>query len=247
MKKQTKEKKIQTNSKAIVLTLIFSILILFVIGFALALPGAPAINSISNSTGTNSNTGFFNISGGYISTINLTADFQNTRWKAFIGSVTGKFTLDDAGGSTIFDWTLSSTTGRVYATRDSGSIEWTSIDCSDTTDLEAENVLLAHNSSSDNITRTFNGTTHNAFFAAGKFISANTCPTLNTYKNNASQDTDFEEMAMKDGTSTIYATILENNVAGYNGAPYDFQMLVPENGSSSWTGAIAYYLYVELD
>lgn len=246
MKEQKKEKKIQTNK--ILLVIIFLVGIIFATSFILALPGNPAITSVSNSTGTNSNNGFINISGGYIATINLTANFQNTRWKAFIGNVTGKFALNDAGGSTIFDWTLSTTTGRVYATRDSGTIEWGSINCSNSTHLAAENVQLAHNgSSSDNLIATFDDTTHNPFFAAGKFITANLCPTLNTYQNNVSQDTDFEEMALYDGTSLVYATVLEDNVVGYNGAPYDFQMLVPENGSATWTGAIAYYLYVELD
>jgi hypothetical protein len=54
-------------------------------------------------------------------------------------------------------------------------------------------------------------------------------------------------MALYDSTSIIYATILENDLAGYDGQTYDFQMLVPENGSQGFTGATAYYLYVELD
>jgi hypothetical protein len=248
MKKEKKQKKTQTNSKTnIIFVIILLTGILFTIGLVLAAPGAPTMTSVSNSTGTNINNGFINISGGYIATVNLTANFQNTRWKAFIGNVTGKFTLNDAGGFTIFDWTLATTTGRVYATRTSGAVTWSSINCSTVAAMENENTILAHNSTSDNITRTFNGVTHSFFYAAGKPIQANWCHTLNTYKNNATQDVDFEEMAMSDGTNMIYATILEDNVAGYNGAPYDFQMLVPENGSALWTGAIAYYLYVELD
>ena len=78
-------------------------------------------------------------------------------------------------------------------------------------------------------------------------IAANQCPTLNTYINNVSQDTDFEEMALYDSTSIIYATILENDLAGYDGQTYDFQMLVPENGSQGFTGATPYYIYVELE
>lgn len=244
-KEINKEKRLFSKKKTILAIFLSSLL--FTIGFVLSLPGEPGIDSVSNSTWTNSNSGFFNISGGYIATINLTANFQNTRWKAFIGNVTGKFTLSDSGGSTIFDWTLSTTTGRVYATRDTGTIEWSSIACSSVANLESENSILAHTSLTDNLTSTFDDTTHSAFIAAGQFIGANTCRSLNTYINNVTQNTDFEEMVLYDGTSLIYATVLENDVIGYNGAPYDFQMLVPENGSASWTGAIAYYLYVELD
>lgn len=212
--------------------------------------GPSSIVSVSNETKGTTAAGFFNVSGGYITALNLTANVQNSRWKAFVGWINGKFTLDDAGGSTIYDWSLSVTTGRVYSTRDSSTIEWDDIGCADSdTNLESENVAMFHvNNSGDNITKTFKESeTHESFWVAGTNINANTCPTLNTYIGNASQDDDFEEMALYDGTSVIYATILENDLAGYDGQTYDFQMLVPENGSQGFVGATAYYLYVEID
>jgi hypothetical protein len=143
---------------------------------------------------------------------------------------------------------LSTTTGRVYSTRDSGTIEWNLINCSNSTRLAQENANMVHsNNSADNLTRTFSDTTHSSFWVGSRFINANSCPTLNTYINNVSQNTDFEEMALYDATSTIYATILENRLAGYDGQLYDFQMLVPENGTQGFSGSTAYYLYVELD
>ncbi|MFA5764433.1 MAG: hypothetical protein WC915_06515 [archaeon] len=212
--------------------------------------GPSSITSVSNETKGTTPAGLFNISGGYIAALNLTANVQNSRWKAFVGWINGKFTLDDAGGATIYDWSLSVTTGRVYSTRDSSTIEWDTIGCADSdTNLESENVAMFHiNNSGDNITQTFKESeTHDSFWVAGTNIGANTCPTLNTYIGNVSQDDDFEEMALYDGTSVIYATILENDLAGYDGQTYDFQMLVPENGSQSFVGATAYYLYVEID
>ena len=44
----------------------------------------------------------------------------------------------------------------------------------------------------------------------------------------------------------VYGQNLENQRYGYNYKTYDFQLLVPERGESSWTGATAYYFYVEL-
>ncbi len=240
------QKKTKRNAK-IFFVLIVIISLFLTLNLILALPDKPGITSVSNSTYSNPYSGFFNISGGHISKFNLIANFQNNRWKAFVGQVTGKFTLSDAGGSTIFDWTIATTTGRVYSTRSSGTVNWANIGCSNVTRLEQENVNLFFITPSDNLTKTFNGTTHSAFMAAGRFITANSCPTLNTYVNNASQDTDFEEMAMFDGTNIVYATILENDAVGYDGGTYDFQMIVPDNASSSWNAAIAYYMYVELD
>ena len=102
--------------------------------------------------------GFFNISGGYIAALNLSASIQNTHWKAFVGWITAGFTLDDSAGSTIYDWSLAVTSGRVYATRDSSTIEWNSIQCANvSTTLAAEDLALSHNISlrQDTINMTF--------------------------------------------------------------------------------------------
>jgi hypothetical protein len=248
MKKEIKKEKNNKSRNFLGLILIFGVLFSLNLIFA-ATPDNPVITSVNNSTKTNTESGFFNISGGYISTMNLAANFQNDRWKAFVGNVSGKYTLDDIAGQTIFDWTLSTITGRVYSTRDSGSIEWATISCANDTEMENENSALVHGSAaSDNLTRTFNDTVHSGFWAAGTFITPNSCSyTLNTYINDAPQTTDFEEISLHDGTSIVYATILENDVVGYNGAQYDFQMLVPENASTAFTGATPYYIYVELD
>ena len=52
---------------------------------------------------------------------------------------------------------------------------------------------------------------------------------------------------LHDDTSIIYATRLEDDSTSYSGGEtFDFQMLVPENGADGFSGATAYYLYVEL-
>ncbi len=195
-----------------------------------------------------------NISGGRIATVNITAKNQNPRWKGFVGQLVGTFTLDDSTSSTLYDWSMTTVLGEVYATRNVSTPSWTNIRCANTTLLENENYLMNHTSANDNITKTFNGTTHVSFVVATTTISANACPTLNTYKGNATQDTDFEEMVLTDQTNfsianysnLIYSTVIENNVAGFDSITYDFQMIVPEIGYDGFNGATAYYLYVEL-
>lgn len=215
------------------------------------------VNS-ENRTKANVSAKFINNSGGEISFLELNATVQNTRWKAFVGNVSGMLTLDDASGSTIFDWTLTTITGRIYATRNSSYIDWTSINCSNITHLIAEDSALVLTSADDNITKTFNASynntqnftasgNHSEFYAGTKLIYESTCPVLKTYVNNASQEGSFEEIALYDGVSMVYATILENDTIGYNTERYDFQMIVPENGSSSFTSSTAYYIYAEID
>jgi hypothetical protein len=108
---------------------------------------------------------------------------------------------------------------------------------------------MSESNPNDNLNKTFNyssGASHNSFYVGSKSIPANYCPTLNTYVNNATQDNYFEEMALFDGFSLVYATIMEPRRTGYSGQSFDFQMIVPENGAPSFTGATAYYLYVEI-
>jgi hypothetical protein len=248
-KMSKKEKKKVLFVGVIILTILVCTFLFSTVFLSALNPGGPSnVVSVSNKTKGTTSAAFFNLSGGYIAALNLTANIQDVRWKAFVGWVNGKFTLSDSGGSTIYDWTLSVTTGRVYATRVASAISWASMQCANrTTSLNAENLAMFHNSSSDNITKTFQYGTHNAFWVAGIPISANSCPTLKTYINNVSQGTSFQEMALYDSTNIIYATLLENRIVGYDGQAYDFQMLVPENGSQGFTGATPYYLYVELD
>ena len=126
---------------------------------------------------------------------------------------------------------------------------WASVNCSNTTLLEQENDAMNHTSSDDNITATFNTTTgaiHPSFYVGSEYIANNTCPVLNTYVNNVSQSNEFFEMALYDGTNHLYATILEPDQGGFDGKSYDFQMIVPEIGLPSFTGATAYDVYVEL-
>ncbi|MBR9705072.1 hypothetical protein GOV12_06685 [Candidatus Pacearchaeota archaeon] len=213
-------------------------------------PQSPDIlNVTSNTTKPAPTAQMVNVSGGRVVHMNLTASTQNPRWKAFIGHVIGKFTLQDSSGAEIYDWTLSSNTGRVYATRNTSSPNWTAVNCSNLTHLNTENSNLEHTNVNDNLTITFNVTataTHAAFYVGGVYINANSCPTLNTYKNNASQDDDFEEVALYDNHNVFFAAILENDMQGYDSLDYDFQMIVPENGNSSKSVSTAYYIYVEV-
>ncbi|MCP3682403.1 MAG: hypothetical protein GY861_06895 [bacterium] len=229
-----------------------------------SLPSGPSIDLLGNSTKAASGGGMFNQStndsaGGYIFYVNLSTTQQNMRWKAFVGNVTGKLTLDDANDKTIYDWTLSSLQGEVYATRESGSINWTGIACAPVNATEEENTLMNHSSPDDNITATFDGTDHTGFEVGT--VSVSSCRTTNVYVNDSKSlaDTkdDFEEVLLYDKTAVfdtttdvygnlIYASLIEENEYDYRNGSSDFQMLVAE-GSGAWAGgATAYYFYVEL-
>jgi len=253
IQKRMNSKKIEVIS----LSLLFSFIILIMVSYtslAVDPQGPDSAVNIKNETKTAPSAYMLNTSGGYISTVNFSVTTQNPRWKAYIGNITGKLTLDDASGSTIYDWTFTTLTGEVYATRNSSTIYWSNIKCANTTILENENILLNHTHMDDNLTATFDDTTHVSFYVGSYYIDNSTavCPTLNTYVNNATQDTYFEEVVLFDGInettggSIIYATIIEDSVTGYNSKQYDFQMIVPDDGLGESGKSIAYYFYIDI-
>src|SRR3989338_4408240 len=97
------------------LAFLFVLLISSIVVFAA--PEGATVTTISNSTkGTTAGT-MINATGnntanagGMIFKIRLTATQQNTRWKAYVGNITGSLTLDDASGNSIYQWALSTTT-----------------------------------------------------------------------------------------------------------------------------------------
>jgi len=248
--------------KIIIITLL---LVILGIGYVFAAPVAPTISVKSNSTKTSTSGVIVNgtpegsskpdKAGGYIYTINLEAYSQNNRWKAYVGNVTGTFTLDDANGFTIYDWTATGTiSGEIYATRSSNTISWANINCSTSANITSEEIIMNHTSNpSDNISRTFNETNNSQFYVGNVLIAEDSCYTTNTYVNNSAlnPNNNFEEVILNDGTSVVYATIMEDNEYGYNtndtnGMSYDFQMILPEQGKDGWDSSTAYYFFVEL-
>ena len=239
--------------KHIKFNIVLAILTILLAGtiFVYAVPSGPTITLISNETKQPSAARLINTTGGSITTMALNATTQNPRWKAYVGNVTGRLTLDDANDNTIFDWTLTNVIGEIYATRASISINWSGTNCSNSTHISNENLALNHTNKDDNITKTFNAQSHNGFYVGTREILANTCFSVRTYVNSTSQSSKFEEVLLYDGTNSsngnmVYATPLEQDVYGFDNNTYDFQMIVPENGLPTWASSTAYYFYVEL-
>jgi hypothetical protein len=216
-----------------------------------AAPTGPTIVFIANETKQPASAAIINTSGGSITTVYLNATTQNLRWKAYVGNITGTLTLDDANDNTLFDWTIAQINGEIYATRFSGTINWSGVNCSNSTHISLENIALNHTNGDDNITATFSTQTHQQFFVGTREILANTCYSIHTFVNNTAQSTRFEEVILYDGTNTsngniIFATPLERDAHGFDNNTYDFQMIVPEVGLATWASSTAYYFYAEL-
>src|SRR3989338_1042434 len=259
------------------LTLLAALLAILLATLAQADPTGPTVSVLGNSTKgaapatkVNSSINGTLTPGGYIFTASLTALQQNTRWKAYVGNVTGTLTLDDASDNTLFQWSLTAISGEVYATRAASTVNWTGINCtwrgesvtryneSNRTIEERENLALSHSSGDDNITTTFRYANHYSLVVGAKTIGKDECFALQTWQRSIAQtfsDSDnanFTQVILYDGTNTtngnvVYETKIENDKTGYRAdSTYDFQILLPENGANGFTSSTAYYFYVEL-
>ncbi|MGV8162898.1 MAG: hypothetical protein ACP5N2_06225 [Candidatus Nanoarchaeia archaeon] len=236
---------IEAKFLAIILALF---IVLLVISPAFAAPTGVSITSNRTEAPNETIASSLTTAGGTFTTMVLNGTFQNPRWKAYVGNVTGVLTLDDTNGYTIYDWNLTSISGEVYVSRNS-SISWSNINCSSTSLISSEQQFLKFNVSSvDNINKTFNTTSHKSFYTGTRYMSNSTCRSIATYINDtrqgASETAKFQEVLLSDTSSIIYAVLLEDSTLGFDNGIYDFQLIVPEDDTK--VTPTPYYFYAEI-
>lgn len=223
-----------------------------------ATPVGPTIQYKGDETSVTSGTATLednsSAQGGDIITLILTARQQSSSWKAYIGNVTGSLVLEDSANYSIYEWTISTITGEVYATRTSSSITWADVECANITHVESEMSNMHHNFTNtrdDALNDTFDddNNDHWGFTSGTTTITPNSCNySINPYINDTTQTVDqFEEVLLYDGSANlVYVAKIEDDKFGYHtNQTFDFQMLVAENGSPS-VSQTDYYFYVEL-
>jgi hypothetical protein len=231
--------------------LLFSAFIIL-IDITKADPEGASITYVSNSTKNASSPGSRTDAKGTITTILLTTIQQNTKWKAYVGNVSGTLVLRDAEEYSIYQWPQGgSPDGEVYLTRNS-TLDWSTVQCANETPIENEEVSLGHTTTAtDNINNTFSSRLHESIVTGVTTIANSTCKSTVTWFNNTAQtitqnsSTYFPEVLLMDSSlRIIYTTIIDQNVLGYrNDTRFDFQSIVPDFTTSS---TATYYFYVEI-
>lgn len=243
---------IHNKQKNKILLLVTILVGLFMLTYsAWADPSGTSISSNSTDPGGTSTAANRSDEGGTITTLVLNAVQQNTKWKAYLGNITGTLTLDDSNGQTIFDWSLAAAgiSGEVYVTRAS-SITWANTNCSTIGTINTEHTALGISGNSvDSINATFNETTHPEIVVAGLTISANQCNyASSTFVSDARQaqaSATFPEVLLQDGTNLIYATPINQDQTSYDGSTTaDFQLIVADDPTVTDT---TYFFYAEIE
>jgi hypothetical protein len=186
---------------------------------------------------------------GTITLVVMNVTQQTSYWKAYVGNVSGKITLDDEYNFTIYDWKLAVAGGQVYATRKATTVGWTNVRCANKTMVENEQALINHTAiRTDSLNKTFGKHNHVQFYVGGLQFKTSSCNyTAHTYVSDAPQSSSFTEVLLYDSEGYIvYTSVLNRSIAGYNNGRYDFQMLVGEKGQGGFQVPVSYYFYVEL-
>lgn len=238
--------KIRIENIALISIIVFTLILSYSV---VAAPQGPVITFNSTQNITPREAAQITTAGGSFTTLLINATTQTPRWKAYVGNVTGVLVLNDATNKSIFDWSLSSVTGEVYATRNS-SIDWSTISCSNATVIaNEESGLNMTSTNADSINNTFRYRIHKTFYVGGVLIQNSSCPSLATYINDTAQtmteNASFQEIMLTDNQlGVVYTTLINQNTLGFNNQRFDFQMIVPENEFQQTPST--YYLYVEL-
>jgi len=192
---------------------------------------------------------------GNVTELTISGFARTQSWQGYFGNVSGTIQLADANDKVMYNWSLASPEGEVYATKNS-SVEWANIACFNlvTNHLVLESAFGIATDDVDGVNETFENITnvHDEFYTNNVQFTAGKCPSTEIYDNTGTGvDNHFEEVLLTDAsgpTQVIFTSILdEESPLGFDAASHDFEMLVLENGHGTDVTTTTYYFYVELE
>jgi hypothetical protein len=249
------------------------IIILSYICFVSAIePTGSSINEISSSTTiADIATGIPAIAGN-VTELSISGFSTTQSWQGYFGNVTGTITLSDSGDNSMYNWSLASPQGEIYASTNN-SLAWDYIQCFnfDADGTYADDTLNIGGTSQhgtnlsileemfgiaaddvDGVNETFTllGTGHNTFYTNNIEFSEGECRSTQIFSNSGTgEDNKFEEVLLYEPTtrSIVFTSLLNEDILGFDDRTHDFEMLVLENGHATDTLTTTYYFWVELE
>lgn len=254
---------------------LFVIILMFLLNISLVLAVEPFGANIANLSSTraipDNATGIPAIAGNVTELI--ISGFSTTQsWQGYFGNVTGTIQLADVGDNVMYNWSLASPEGEIYSSTNS-SINWNYVQCLnfDSSGTYADDTGNAGGTSAygtnltilesmfeiasddvDGVDETFTllGSGHNTFYTNNLQFGEGECRNTQVFSSAGyGEDGKFEEVLLYEPTSysVIFASLLNEDIFGFDSNPHDFEMLVLENGHSTDISTTTYYFWVELE
>ncbi len=166
--------------------------------------------------------------GGNVSNLNLDTNLSTQRWQGFVGNVTGNLSL---GRSTNLLYNFGSAEiDTVFATTESGTFDWANLAAATVSEVDTQ---WSFSNGADQAVDAFTGT------ATLEGVAAVPTVTLGGGFLSAIFD-DGAAVAAK--TDLVFAANVTAAAAGFDGASYEYELMVPTTTS----GTDTYYFYVSL-
>jgi len=260
----------QARWNTLIIVLVLTVLI--VPSVLAVTPSGSTITKINSSTAPTDVAGSDSALAGNVTELTITGRTTTQTWQGYFGNVTGVIQLADGSSKVMYNWSLASPTGEVYASTNQ-TIYWNNIQCFNFTAAgnytaetglggttskygtnltQLQNVYGINVSDVDSVNATFNllgAGTHAQFYTANKQFTQGQCPNTRIYDNTgAGVAGKFEEVLQYEpqSASIVYTSLLNKDAMGFDSKTHDFEMLVPENGHGTDTASTPYYFYVEL-
>jgi len=235
-------------------------------------PTGGTTNEINTTTAPVDPAGSHPAQAGNVTEINIFGFSTTQSWQGYYGNVSGTIQLADGSDEVMYNWSLASPEGEIYASVNE-SISWGNIMCFNftatgtygddsgnigNTSLLGMNLSQLENAYSigvddvDGVDETFSligAGTHNTFYTNNLDFTEGECRNTRIYNSTGlGEDDKFEEVLLYDSDTqnVVYASILNEDALGFDDAYHDFEMLVLEDGHDIDTGVTLYYFYVEL-
>ncbi len=252
---------------------IFAILVLLLnINLAVAVEpfGATVVNLSSTRATPDDATGIPALAGN-VTELSISGFSITQSWQGYFGNVTGTIMLSDSSDNVMYNWSLASPEGEIYASTNS-SIAWENVQCFNfdadgtysgieipgETNQHGTNLTILESmfgisyDDVDGVNETFVllGSGHNTFYTNNLEFSEGECRNTQVFSSAGyGEDNKFEEVLLYEPStySVIFASLLNEDVFGFDSNPHDFEMLVLENGHMTDVDTTTYYFWIELE
>jgi hypothetical protein len=182
---------------------------------------------------------------GNVTQINIFGYTTTQSWQGYFGNVSGVIQLADASDNVMYNWSLASPEGEVYAST-ANTISWSSVQCASGANLSTlETTFNIASDDVDGVTETFSLDDHAEFFTNNIQFSAGECNNTKVYDNTGAGV--FDEVLLMAGAEAIFVALLQEDTLGFNDVTHDFEMLVLEDGHATDIVTTPYYFWVELE
>jgi hypothetical protein len=228
------------------------------------------VTEISSTSQNATAPGSLDAYAGNITNIMIPQGFGTTQaWAGYFGNVSGAIMLADSGDNVMYNWSLSSPEGEVFASTNN-SIVWNHIQCFNltasgtyqsesgtggTTNLYGTNLTQLETQYGieyddlDGVDETFylqGAGTHNTFYVNANEFEEGECQNTRVIDSSGWGNNDhFEEVLLYEPitASVVFCALLNEDLLGFDDRTHDFEMLVLENGHLTDTSPTTYYFY----